>query len=384
MTKHLKWFIWGLVIVVAIIWLRWELRPEPIEVRVGKVEKGVVERTVANTRAGAVKSCRRAKMSPSLGGQIARLEVKEGDQVMPGQLLLELWNADLKAEERLAERQAVSAESTAKATCLNADKAQREADRLSRLKKSGAVSVEDIDKAMTEAEARRAECEASKVQTEVSKARVGVTKAQLERTRLYAPFEGVVAEINGELNEYVTPSPPGIATLPVIDLVDNGCFYVSAPIDEVDAMGIKVGMEARVTLDAFGKRNFDARVRRIACYVLEVEKQARTVEVEAEFTNDEDLLELLAGYSADMEIVLERKEKVLRVPTEAVMEGNKVLIFDAEEGILRERKIEIGISNWKYSEVAKGLEEGEQVLLSVDKEGVKDGIEVKALEEKTP
>ena len=58
----------------------------------------------------------------------------------------------------------------------------------------------------------------------VSEARVGVTEATLEKTRLIAPFDGVVAEINGELNEYVTPSPIGIPTPPAIDLIDNQLF----------------------------------------------------------------------------------------------------------------------------------------------------------------
>jgi len=382
MTKYAKWFIWVMVITAAIVWIRWELQPEPIEVKVTTVEKGVVDRTVANTRAGSVKSCRRARLSPSLGGQIARLEVKEGSRVMPGDLLLELWNDDIKAEVVLAERQAVSAEATAKAACLNADNAQREADRLVRLKESGAVSVERIDQVQTNAEAHKAECVASSVQAEVSKARLGVAKANLERTRLHAPFEGVVAQINSELNEYVTPSPPGIATLPVIDLVDDSCFYVSAPIDEVDAMGIKTGMQTNITLDAFGKRIFKATIRRIACFVLDLEKQARTVEVEAEFTNQEDLLELLAGYSADVEIILESKQAVLRVPTEAVMEDYKVLVFDPAEGVLRERKVEVGISNWKYSEIIQGLKQGDRILLSVDKEGVADGVAVKIEQEK--
>ena len=142
--------------------------------------------------------------------------------------------------------------------------------------------------------------------------------------------------------------------------------------------------ETNITLDAFGKRNFAATIRRIACYVLDLEKQARTVEVEAEFTNQEDLLELLAGYSADVEIVLERKKGVLRVPTEAVMEDNKVLLLTPEEGILQERKIEVGISNWKFSEITKGLQAGDQILLSVDKEGVSDGVKVNVGHENKP
>ncbi|MBU0500402.1 MAG: efflux RND transporter periplasmic adaptor subunit [Gammaproteobacteria bacterium] len=381
MSKYVKWFLWLLILVAAVLWLRWELRPAPVAVKVARVERGMVERTLANTRAGSVKSCRRARLSPSLGGQIARLEIKEGDRVREGDLLLELWNQDLAAEMRLAESQTLASEASAKAACLRAEEARREADRKSRLKKSGAVSEETIDQALTQALTSSADCEAARAQTKVSEARLGVAQANLERTRLRAPFNGVVAKINGELEEYVTPSPPGIATLPVVDLVDDTCFYVAAPIDEVDAMGMRVGMTARISLDAFGDRRFDAEVRRIACYVLDVEKQARTVEVEAVFANSEDALELLAGYSADLEIVLEEREGALRIPTEAIQEGGKVLVFDRAEGLLKERKVEVGISNWKYSEVVKGLMEADEVVISAGKEGVVDGAAARIADE---
>ena len=67
---------------------------------------------------------------------------------------------------------------------------------------------------------------------------------------LRAPFDGIVAEFNGKGGEYLTPSPPGIQTLPAVDLIDDSCIYVNAPIDEVDAVRLKLGMSARITLDA--------------------------------------------------------------------------------------------------------------------------------------
>ena len=70
----------------------------------------MIEETVANTRAGTVMPCRRAKMSPAMGGQIASLSIKEGDQVEQGAVLLELWNDDLKAEVRLAYSEAEAAQ----------------------------------------------------------------------------------------------------------------------------------------------------------------------------------------------------------------------------------------------------------------------------------
>lgn len=375
--KQVKWLLWGLVLVAALVWLRWTFRPEPVVVKVTAVERGTVERTVANTRAGSIKACRRAKLSPSVGGQIARLLVQESQRVQEGDLLLELWNQDLAAEKVLAESQIAASQSSAKAACLKAEEARREADRKTKLHKTGAVSVEMIDQAQTQALTTRADCDAAQAQVQVSQARLGVAGANLERTRLRAPFNGVIAKINGELEEYVTPSPPGIPTLPVVDLVDDSCFYVTAPIDEVDAQGIKVGMTARVSLDAFGDKRFAAQVKRIACFVLDVEKQARTVEVEAVFRSQEDTLGLLAGYSADLEVILEQREGVLRIPTEAIQEGSKVLVLDRTTGLLKETRIKTGISNWKHTEVTEGLQTGELVVLSPGKEGVKDGVQAK-------
>ena len=73
-----------------------------------------------------------------------------------------------------------------------------------------------------------------------------------------------IAEVNGELGEYVTPSPVGIPTPPAIDLIDTQCLYISAPIDEVDAPEIRAGMAARISLDAFSKQFFHGHVRRVA------------------------------------------------------------------------------------------------------------------------
>jgi HlyD family secretion protein len=141
----------------------------------------------------------------------------------------------------------------------------------------------------------------------------------------------------------------------------------------VDAPEIAPGMTARITMDAFGDRHFQGRVRRIAPYVLDREKQARTVDVEVVFTNPEDIRRLLAGYSADVEIILDVKKDTLRLPTEAVLDGKRVFVFLREEGVIRARALRRGLSNWNYTEVLSGLKEGEQVVVNVDQAGLEDG-----------
>jgi HlyD family secretion protein len=382
MKKHaLRWIILLILIAAGVAaYLRFS-KPEPVEVVVAPVERGVVEKIVANTRAGTVMACRRAKLSPSIGGQIDKLSIKEGDRVKSGQLLIELWNDDLKAQLALAKSEAASAASRARSACLEADVAQREANRLLKLRTTGATSEEAADKASTRAKALQAQCVAAETAIRTAEARIGLADANLARTRLTAPFGGIVAEINGELNEFVTPSPIGIATPPAVDLIDDNCFYVSAPIDEVDAAAIRVGMPARVSLDAFGPRRFDGRVRRIAAYVLDREKQARTVDVEVELRNPQDFRVLLAGYSADVEIILETRTDALRVPTQAVLDGDRVFVWLPADGRLRQRRIETALSNWDYTEVVSGLEPNDRVVVNVDRDGIADGAAARVLQE---
>ncbi|MCW8949689.1 MAG: hypothetical protein OQL17_06855, partial [Sedimenticola sp.] len=107
-----------------------------------------------------------------------------------------------------------------------------------------------------------------------------------------------------------------------------------------------------------------------------------TVDVEVEFSNPEDIKELLAGYSADVEIILETKDSALRIPTEAVIEDNQVYIFLSDTGSIEKREIEVGLSNWDYTEVLSGIKQGDQIITSVDVEGLEDGALAKAKESK--
>jgi HlyD family secretion protein len=361
-------------VIAAAVW--YFTRPKPVEVTLAKVDRGLVERTVANTRAATVTACRRAKLAPQAGGQIARLLVREGDRVKKNQVLLELWSEDLRAQVRLAEDQLSAARARADQACLSAELAQREADRAEQLRQERFISADALDKAVSQARAQRAACTAARADVEQARAGIEVARASLSRQQLRAPFDGIVAEVTGELGEFATPSPPGIPTPPAIDLIDDSCLYVTAPIDEVDAPAIKLGMPARISVDAFPGRKFPAHVRRIAPYVLDVEKQARTVDVEVEFNDPKETGVLLVGYSADVEVVLDTRSDVLRVPTAAIQEGGRVLLYRADNRRVEERRIQSGLSNWEYTEATSGLSAGDQVVLSLERKGVAPGAKV--------
>ncbi len=350
-------------------------RPEPVRVQLTRVERGTVDATVSNTRAGTVKACRRAKLAPAAGGQIAQLRVKKGERVKADQILLELWNDDLQAQARLAEQQLGTTATHVEEVCTVAEQSSREAARARQLRARGFISPEGLERANADAKAKQASCKAARSEIEQARSRIAVAQAGLRRMVLRAPFDGVVADISGELGEYATPSPPGIPTPPAIDLIDDSCLFVSAPIDETDAANIKVGQLSRIVLDAINRKSFAGKVKRVAPYVLELERQARTVEVEVEFVEAPTAENLLVGYSADVEIVHASHEKVLRIPTQTLLEENRVLLYRAD-GILEERTVETGLANWDYTEVISGLNEGDRIAMTLDQAGVQAGAHV--------
>ena len=83
--RHRIIVISAVSIIVLVLLFSWAKRPKPVSVIITTVEQGDVQRTVTNTRAGTLKACRRAGLSPAIGGQIARLPVKEGDVVKKGE-----------------------------------------------------------------------------------------------------------------------------------------------------------------------------------------------------------------------------------------------------------------------------------------------------------
>jgi HlyD family secretion protein len=348
-------------------------REEPLRVTLHEVSRGTVELTVANTRAGTIKACRRSALSMPGGGRVEALYVKEGQEVAAGQLLLELWNEDRKAMTAQAESQLSAALHRREQFCVEAENAARESRRLATLQARKLASQELAEAADTRARSGAFACRAAGDEQQTAAANLKMNQALLAETQLRAPFAGIIAEINGEIGEYVTPSPPGIPMPPAVDLIDYSCLYVTAPIDEVDAGRLALGLPARVTLDAFRGRQFAARLERIAPYVLETEKQARTVDVDVLFTNPADREHLLVGYSADIDLLLDSREDVLRIPSEALMDGDTVFRLDPRSGRLERVAVETGIRNWNFTEITKGLAAGDRVVTSLDQPGLAEG-----------
>lgn len=353
------------------------LKPEPMEVRVIEAARGQVEETVTNSRAGTVKARRRAQISPEVGGRATAIPHRAGDLVAEGEVLLRLDASVLGARIDLSRRELQAAQAQRQQACAETERARRELGRVSRLAKDGILSADTLDQAQTAVETSRSACDAAQAVVEQARASIELQGRQANQMVIRAPFSGIVADVSIELGEYTTPSPPGMPIPPVIDLIDPRSVYVSAPMDEVDSARIQPGQPVRVTVDSYPGRSFSGRVVRIAPFVLDREEQNRTVEIEVELAALPEGLRLLPGTSADVEVILERQESALRVPTPSLLEGNRVLV--AENGVLVERKLEIGLKNWDWTEVRGGLAPGDRVVTSLDRPEVKAGAEVRAV-----
>jgi HlyD family secretion protein len=284
---------------------------------------------------------------------------------------MRLWNDDQQAEQGFAAAQLDTSRKRVAEACTLADLAQRDFKRQEQLFKQGFISEGALDNLRAQADARVAACATARSDVAQAQARIKLVGTAQQRTVLVAPFDGTVAKIVGEVGEYSTPSPPGVAMPPAIDLIDETCLYVAAPMDEVDAPKIAVGQPVRITLDALPGKSFAGKVRRIAPYVTAVEKQARTVEVEVNFDDAKAAGRLLVGYSADVEVILAVRKDVLRVPSSALLQGGRVLLL--RDGRLVEQPVSTGLANWEHTEIVQGLQGGERIVTSLDRAGVKAG-----------
>jgi HlyD family secretion protein len=367
----------GLVALVAALRLT-AFAPDPVPVRVVAAEKGRVEETVTNSRAGTVKARRRAKLAPETGGRVLELPRRRGARVRKGDLLLRVDDALQRAQLRLAEDERKAALAQRDQACLAAERAVRERDRTRALAANGIVSPDLIDSVDSQARTADAACRAARAAADRADSSVGLARATLDKTVLLAPFDGVVADTFIEVGEWTSPSPPALPIPPVLDLIDTRSIYISAPMDEVDSARIKKGQPARVTVDSRPGEHFAARVVEVAPYVTDRLEQNRTVEIELELPDEVVAASLLPGTSADAEVILTARDGVLRVPTSALLEGGKVLVLEGER--LVEKPLSLGLRNWDFTEVTGGLDEGARVVVSLDRPEVKAGAKARVQE----
>ncbi len=369
--KTVYFFALGALVALVLL-LRWTVfAPDPIEVRVARVARGTVQSTLTNSKAGTVEARRRSRIAAEIGGRVVEVRHREGAHVTAGEPLIRLGEESLRARLEQTKEGVPVSQARLEDACLRRDRSRRELDRTRRLAEQNVASEDRLDALQYSFDSARVACEAAKAELAQARANLRAAESELSKTLIVAPFDGVVAEVNVEVGEWVTPSPPLLTSPAVIDLIDPTSIYVSAPMDEVDAGAIVTGLPVKVSVDSRPGQSFPGRVARVAPYVLDTEAQNRTLEIEVSIDDPKVAESLLPGTSADAEVILETRADVVRIPTSALLRSEKVLVL--EQGTLVEREVELGLRNWQYAEVKRGLELGETVVVALDSKAVVAG-----------
>lgn len=197
----------------------------------------------------------------------------------------------------------------------------------------------------------------ARAEVDRSKASLQQIQLQLEGAEIVAPFNGIVAYVGAQEGELVT------AGTPVIRLIDASTFHLDLDIDEIDIAKILVGQEVTITLDSLSDRELMGEVEYIAPTATFVEG---IVTYGVKVKIDPADIPLKVGMTATATIVTERKEGILLLPNRAIQidrERGRTYVEKMVQGEAVPVEIEVGLRDEFVSEVVRGLEEGDEVVI---------------------
>lgn len=409
MNRWRKRGIWLAVMVAVGIAASFYYRESHvIEVETVPVKQGDLVVTVTPTETGTVDSDATAQVKAEVAGRIAAVTTTEGAHVEAGDVLARLEASELEARVALA-RSSLDAARTrlesaqislpleiartraalAEAQAHYDDAKQRYDKKLklyeSRLIPQGEMETARTDLAAAEASLQTAQANQDQValqQRQIAIAAADVKQQQaslqvaeinLNHSLIRAPIAGTVVELSAKTGELMQLGSI-IARVTRLD-----ALYVKAQIDEVDLSRLRIGQRAEVQFDTQLNVKYDATLFEISPAVSIEKLKSRNVTVKLRLAHPPPFLR--PGMSADVEIIVDVLKNVLMVPAQTVMsKDGERFVYVLENGEIARRVVDIGRSNWDYTEVTKGLHAGDAVVVSLDRPVLKPGVRVRAMQ----
>ena len=195
-------------------------------------------------------------LSAKMLGRVKILSVGEGAKVEPGQLLVQLDDADLRAQESQAASSLNYAKQNLVLAKVNLDKAQDDFDRTQLLFNSGVNTKEQFIHASKALESAKAQYSIAQAQIDTANAQLGVIETQLLNTRITAPIAGVVAKQSVMPGDIVQPGQ----AIYSINNLDN--VWVIANFEETKVRDIHIGEPVEISVDAYPNRPLMGKVVR--------------------------------------------------------------------------------------------------------------------------
>ncbi len=194
---------------------------------------------------------------------------------------------------------------------------------------------------------------------------LALAQLRLRQARLIAPMSGTAANVLVNVGEQAAPGAPAVT------IVDEAAFHISVNVDEIDIDRIALNQAVAVTLDALPDTAVTGTIAEIA------PTSANTAGVVTYFVminieNDAGIA-LRPGMSANASIVVEEIDDVLIVPNWAVRldrdTGKAFVNVKQADGAVREVEVAAGLRNEQFSELVSGLQAGDVVVLTDEREG---------------
>src|SRR5512136_154995 len=339
----------------------------PLPVRVSKAIIGDLVMTLKSP--GEAYTEKRIAMKSEVGGVVKNLYASEGRHVREGDLLVELDDREyrlnlekLEAQrlrylsELFLERQfSVTETPPSQAMVDKVAKAQADYDRIAEGFKSGVASQADLEKAQAALEL--ALIEAGSKKDEVQAATKGLTQAEvdvkmarldLEKTRIRAPFAGIITDVKLSPKERIDPGRE------LFTLVDISRIKVKAKVLESEVGKVVAGREVDLRFSAFPGRAFRGRIEAVSPII---NAEDKTCAVYVSMDNPSE--EIKPGMHAEVEFPTEIFTGRLLVPQQAILvRGGRKLVFAVEGDVAKWRYIEVGLENERFAEVLPGKEPG--------------------------
>ncbi|MFO7559079.1 MAG: efflux RND transporter periplasmic adaptor subunit [Desulfobacterales bacterium] len=353
-----KW-VWLLLIGAFVIAGWWVLGgKKAIPVKITELKPDELRVIVNATTTSTVTSETEVTLSAQRTGRVVKLPVQEGDMVKAGDLIaqLDLSEESVQTRSNLAQ---------SKATYEEAEKNKNRAEALFN---KGMIAQQDLDAARRTHEIAKAQYQAAKADSEVKQ----------EYAIIRTPFDGVVAKKYTEVGELLLPGKQ------IVMIVDPENIYVLATIDEVDLGRLRLDQPVRITIDAFPAETFQGYVGRISPIVSGGKLETRTADVWVYFNEKQPKVK--PGMSADVEISVMTLSNVLSVPSQAVIEreGKKQIycaqgtaLKPGDVAVAKLKPVEVGETNWSFTQITGGLSDGEYVITTPEAEGLQNGAKVK-------
>ncbi len=327
-----------------------------IAVESAAVERGEITKLLKES--GTVESYSSIAVVARNSGEVKGVMVEEGDSIEAGDLLMASGGTStvLDIKSRRAELSGLQAQYS---------QARELADKNKELYEQGALSYYDYNTSNTAAKQLAAQIASLKFSTESYAEATGA--------------EGVMAPVGGVLTGvYVKEGESVSVGAPLFEISNLEAVYIKADFIAEDADLIEEGNPVRIFNEDAGFNDKNGTVKKV--FLKAEEKMSdlgvsqRRVTVEILFGAENGLR---LGSNVDVEIAVEKKENVLRVPDMAVFEKNRTncsYVIEGGKAVLR--RLETGLEGEDHIEVVSGLLEGDRVILS-PKEDIKDGTRVK-------